>query len=137
MSESPGHARRRYRRRATAAQGPANANQGPGNTPPKTPAKQKPAEAPATKKSTEPAATAAETPVQTQATGGDPGRRRRPARETGERGLRDLVGSGRSQLGVGGALRGRDVNRPTDEDLAEAERDTVIVRRNWRPAAED
>lgn len=49
--------------------------------------------------------------------------------------LRDLVGAGPSQLGVSGALRGRDVNRPTEQDLAEAERDVVIVRRNWRPPA--
>ena len=48
-------------------------------------------------------------------------------------GLRDLVGGGPSHLGVGGALRGRDVNRPTDEDLAEAEQHVVIVRRNWKP----
>jgi hypothetical protein len=47
--------------------------------------------------------------------------------------LRDLIGAGPSQLGVSGALRGRDVNRPTDQDLADAERDTVIVRRNWTP----
>jgi hypothetical protein len=52
-----------------------------------------------------------------------------------ERGLRDLVGAGPSQLGVSGALRGRDVDRPTDEDLAEAERDLFIVRRNWRPTS--
>jgi len=50
-----------------------------------------------------------------------------------ERGLRNLVGAGSSQLGVSGALRGRDVNRPTEQDLAEAERETVIVRRNWKP----
>jgi hypothetical protein len=56
-----------------------------------------------------------------------------PKREPGERGLRDLVGAGPSQLGVSAALRGRDLNRPTDEDLAEAERDVVIVRRNWKP----
>jgi hypothetical protein len=36
---------------------------------------------------------------------------------------------------VDGALRGRDVNRPSDEDLAEAERDLQIVRRNWKPTA--
>jgi hypothetical protein len=48
--------------------------------------------------------------------------------------LRDLVGAGRSQVGVDGALRARDVNRPTDEELAEAERDVVIVRRNWKPS---
>lgn len=49
--------------------------------------------------------------------------------------MRDLVGAGPSQLGVSGALRGRDVNRPTEQDLDEAERDVVIVRRNWRPPA--
>jgi hypothetical protein len=50
--------------------------------------------------------------------------------------LRDLVGAGHSQLGVSGALRGRDVNRPTEEDLAEAEREVVIVRRHWKPRDE-
>ncbi|TAM91810.1 MAG: hypothetical protein EPN43_03520 [Jatrophihabitans sp.] len=45
----------------------------------------------------------------------------------------DLAGAGRSQLGVDKALRGRDVNRPTDEDLARAEAEVVIVRRHWRP----
>lgn len=50
-----------------------------------------------------------------------------------ERSLRELVGPGRSQLGVSGALRGRDVNRPTEADLAEAEREVVIVRRHWKP----
>jgi hypothetical protein len=58
-----------------------------------------------------------------------------PSREGMERGLRDLVGAGRSQLGVSGALRGRDVNRPTDEDIAEAEEKVVLVRRNWKPPA--
>jgi hypothetical protein len=68
-----------------------------------------------------------------------PGRRRQRGSRRGdaaeERGLRDLVGSGPSQLGVQGALRGRDVNRPTEQDLADAERDVEIVRRNWRPPA--
>ncbi|GIF15305.1 hypothetical protein [Actinoplanes teichomyceticus] len=50
-----------------------------------------------------------------------------------ERGLRGLVGSGSSQVSVGAALRARDASRPTDEQLAEAERDLVIVRRNWLP----
>ncbi|HEV7193096.1 MAG TPA: hypothetical protein VGN35_07790 [Jatrophihabitantaceae bacterium] len=66
------------------------------------------------------------------------GRRRAPRkrgapRDSGDRGLRDLVGSGPSQLGVEGALRGRDVNRPTEDDLDAAERDLVIVRRHWTP----
>jgi hypothetical protein len=47
--------------------------------------------------------------------------------------MHDLVGGGSSQLGVSGALRGRDVNRPDDDDLAAAERDVVIVRRHWQP----
>ena len=61
--------------------------------------------------------------------------RKQVPRDSGERGLRDLVGAGRSQLGVSGALRGRDVDRPTDADLAEAEQSLVIVRRNWTPPA--
>lgn len=61
-------------------------------------------------------------------------KRRKPQRDAGpERGLRDLVGAGRSQVGVSGALRARDVNRPAEEDLAEAERDVVVIRRNWKP----
>lgn len=58
---------------------------------------------------------------------------RRARAETGDRGLRDIVGSGPSRLGVSRALRGRDVDRPTAEDLAAAERDVVIVRRDWKP----
>jgi hypothetical protein len=62
---------------------------------------------------------------------------RRQPRTTGgggdERGLRDLVGGGRSQLGPDRALRARDVNRPTPQDLAEAEQDVVLVHRHWRP----
>ena len=53
-----------------------------------------------------------------------------------ERGLRELVGAGPSQLSPGRALRGRDVNRPTEDELAEAEREVVVVRRNWQPAAD-
>jgi hypothetical protein len=63
-----------------------------------------------------------------------PSRKPRRQQDTGEHGLHDLVGAGHSQLGVTGALRGRDVNRPSDEDLAEAERETTIVRRHWVPA---
>jgi hypothetical protein len=61
---------------------------------------------------------------------------KRPAAQRNtDRMLRDLVGGGASQVGVTGAMRARDVNRPTDEDLAEAERNLVIVRRNWKPPA--
>ena len=70
-----------------------------------------------------------------------PARRRRTASDnqdrsgrdaSADRGLREIVGAGPSQLGVSGALRGRDVKRPTADDLAAAERDVVIVRRHWR-----
>jgi hypothetical protein len=53
-------------------------------------------------------------------------------RET-ERGLRGLVGSGSSQVSVGAALRARDAARPTDQHLADADRNLTIVRRNWVP----
>jgi hypothetical protein len=53
-------------------------------------------------------------------------------RET-ERGLRGLVGSGSSQVGISAAMRARDAARPTDADLAEAQERLVIVRRNWVP----
>lgn len=59
--------------------------------------------------------------------------RKAGGRGSAERSLRDLVAGAPSQLGVDGALRARDVNRPTEDDLAEAERDVTIVRRNWRP----
>lgn len=53
--------------------------------------------------------------------------------EESERGLRGLVGSGSSQVSVGAALRARDAARPTDEQLADAEANLSIVRRNWTP----
>ncbi|MFI7605592.1 hypothetical protein ACIBTV_10745 [Micromonospora sp. NPDC049366] len=69
---------------------------------------------------------------------GEPPRRRGPAGDDrdGERGLRGLVGSGSSQVGLSAALRARDASRPTDEDLAEAEARVVVVRRNWVPREE-
>lgn len=69
-----------------------------------------------------------------QGDGAQRGRRRRPKDAAGEP-MRDIVGAGPSQVGVSGALRARAVNRPTDEDLAEAERTVTVVRRNWRPPA--
>jgi hypothetical protein len=53
-----------------------------------------------------------------------------------ERGLRGLVGSGSSQVSVGAALRARDAARPTDAQLADAEQNLAIVRRNWTPREE-
>jgi hypothetical protein len=50
-----------------------------------------------------------------------------------ERGLRGLVGSGSSQVSVGAALRARDAARPTEAQLADAEQNLAIVRRNWSP----
>jgi hypothetical protein len=117
MTEPETERKRRRRRRASAPQGPV-----PG--PPPTaaePAQQSPRRADPT------------------ATHGSSKRRRAgKERNSGgtERGMRDLVGPGHSALGVDGALRGRDVNRPSEAELAEAERDVPIVRRNWRPPPE-
>jgi hypothetical protein len=52
---------------------------------------------------------------------------------TAERGLRGLVGGGSSQVSPGAALRARDAARPGPEDLARAEGELRIVRRNWTP----
>jgi hypothetical protein len=60
------------------------------------------------------------------------GNNREPDREV-DRNWRDLTGSAPSQVGVGGALRARDVARPDEGDLASAEREVVIVRRQWQP----
>ena len=53
-------------------------------------------------------------------------------RET-ERGLRGLVGGSSSQVGVGAAMRARDATRPTDEHLAAADENLIIIRRGWTP----
>ena len=50
-----------------------------------------------------------------------------------ERGLRGLVGGGSSQVSVAAAMRARDASRPSDAELAEAERSLVIVHRGWVP----
>jgi hypothetical protein len=50
-----------------------------------------------------------------------------------EHGLRGLLGSNRSQLSIGAALRARDASRPAESHLAEAEERVVLVRRNWVP----
>ncbi|MFG2047897.1 hypothetical protein ACGFIW_10775 [Micromonospora sp. NPDC048935] len=71
--------------------------------------------------------------------GDDPPPRRRNSggdERDGERGLRGLVGSGSSQVGLSAALRARDAARPTDDDLAKAEARVVVVRRNWVPREE-
>lgn len=50
-----------------------------------------------------------------------------------ERGLRGLVGGGSSQVSPMAGLRARDAARPRPEDLARAEAELQIVRRNWSP----
>lgn len=50
-----------------------------------------------------------------------------------ERGLRGLIGGGSSQVSPGAALRARDAARARPEDLARAEANLTIVRRNWSP----
>ncbi|MGZ4617276.1 MAG: hypothetical protein ACXV3F_00825 [Frankiaceae bacterium] len=65
-----------------------------------------------------------------------PGRRRArapdgaddDATERREGGLSSLIGAGRSRVGVGGAMRARDVSRPSKEDMAAAEREVVVKR---------
>jgi len=58
-------------------------------------------------------------------------------RPDAERGLRGIVGSGPSQVGVVGAMRARDAAQPTAQDLAAAERDLLIVRRYYVPPDAD
>ncbi|MGI5245171.1 hypothetical protein [Dactylosporangium sp. CA-139066] len=53
-----------------------------------------------------------------------------------ERGLRGLVGGGASQVSVSAAMRARDAARPSDDDIAAAERDLQIIRRGWVPREE-
>ncbi len=50
-----------------------------------------------------------------------------------ERGLRGLVGGGASQVSVAAAMRARDAARPSDEELAAAEANLMIIRRGWTP----
>jgi hypothetical protein len=52
----------------------------------------------------------------------------RPAHDAGHAkdGLGGLVGAGPSKVGIDGAMRARDVARPTPQELADAERDLVI-----------
>src|SRR3954447_19827895 len=50
-----------------------------------------------------------------------------------QRRLRRLVGGGSSQGSVGAAMRARDAARPTEDDLARAEEELIVVRRHWTP----
>lgn len=79
-----------------------------------------------------PHGTAGEPPSGPQGAGGVR-RGKKVRRGDAERGLRGIVGAGPSQVGVLGAMRARDAARPTAADLAEAEREVVIVRRHYVP----
>jgi hypothetical protein len=54
-----------------------------------------------------------------------------------ERGLRGLVGGGSSQVSVAAAMRARDAARPTEDELAHAEAEVVVVRRHWTPREQE
>lgn len=58
---------------------------------------------------------------------------KRPRKGDAERGLRGIVGAGPSQVSGVSAMRARDAARPTAQDLAQAERDVVVVRRHYIP----
>jgi len=62
---------------------------------------------------------------------GRPGRP--PAANVGH-GVASLVGGGPSIVGPVGAMRARDVSRPTAEDFARAEKTVVVRRRVADPA---
>jgi hypothetical protein len=85
---------------------------------------------------------AAEQPS-TSAASQSPAAKPRKSRERGaegrdsDRGWRELAGSSPSQVGVGGAMRARDVARPAPTDYETAERELVIVRRDWQPPTEE
>ncbi len=50
-----------------------------------------------------------------------------------ERGLRNIVGGGSSQVTPSAALRARDAARPRPADLERAETELTIIRRHWTP----
>lgn len=56
-------------------------------------------------------------------------------RSGSERALRGLEGGRDTQISTTDAMRAREWATPTAEDLAEADRDLVLVRRNYRPPA--
>jgi hypothetical protein len=65
----------------------------------------------------------------------EPQRDNESRRRTGDRGLRGLETVRSTQLSPVDAMRAREYGRPSPEDLAQAERDVVVVRRNYVPPA--
>lgn len=132
MTEASGSPRRR-RRRARRT-GPAEPSAGqPGTGADGSAADQGSAAAPA-----------AGRPDRSAASGGQAKPRRRaagrgadgiPSKDT-DRSWRELLGNAPSQVGVSGAMRARDVARPGPDELAAAERELAIVRRQWKPPEE-
>jgi hypothetical protein len=57
----------------------------------------------------------------------------RESRRQGDHGLRGLETVRSTQLTPTAAMRAREFANPTAEDLAEAEREVVLVRRNYVP----
>lgn len=55
--------------------------------------------------------------------------RRGPRGESAEPGVAQLTGGGPSQVGVSGAMRARDVSRPSHDDVTAAERLVQVSRR--------
>lgn len=83
---------------------------------------------PPTAPSDAPSTSPAKAPVRAAGRRGRPGARGRD--DGGDGPWTDLAGSGPSKVGLSAALRARDVDRPTAQDMAEAERSVVIVRRD-------
>ena len=63
-----------------------------------------------------------------------PARKGKPPTEAS--GGHALAGGGPSQLGIDGSMRARDVSRPTEDEIASAEKTVQAVRRN-PPASRD
>lgn len=66
---------------------------------------------------------------------GEPRDDRRRGESAVERSLRALVSTRTTQLPFGVAMRAREVAQPSAQDLEDAERDLVIVRRHYVPPA--
>lgn len=60
-------------------------------------------------------------------------RQRGPSDAGDELSARDLVAAKPSQVPRERAMRVRDIDRPTEADLAEAEESVRVVHRHWKP----